>query len=149
MVDTHRSFRFPPFAFDPHSGELSLEGRRVKLHPQPAQVLRLLIRRAGEVITREEIQKEVWGDETFVDFELGINSCIRQIRTALRDDAEHPRYVQTLPRRGYRFVAAVESVSRKTAVGREPSPYPGLATFSEKDAPFFFGREEEIESVWS
>jgi Tol biopolymer transport system component/DNA-binding winged helix-turn-helix (wHTH) protein len=98
---------FPPFSFDLRSGELRKNGRKLKLHPQPAKVLTILLRRAGEVARREVIQKEVWGDDTFVAFDLGINSCIRQIRTALGDDADQPRFVETVPREGYRFVAPV------------------------------------------
>ncbi len=103
---------FEPFAFNSSSGELSGEGRPIKLHPQPAQVLALLIRRAGELVTREEIKEELWADDTFVDFDLGINSCIRQIRTALGDDAEKPLYIQTIPRKGYRFLAALDREAR-------------------------------------
>jgi Tol biopolymer transport system component/DNA-binding winged helix-turn-helix (wHTH) protein len=98
----------PPFEFDLRTFELRRDGRPLKLHPQPARVLALLVRHAGEVVRREDIQKEIWGEETFVDFELGINSCIKQIRTVLRDDADQPRYVQTVPREGYRLIAPVE-----------------------------------------
>lgn len=102
---------FAPFAFDLVSGELRKDGRKVKLHPQPAKVLALLLRTPGEVVRREDIQKKVWGDDTYVAFDLGINSCVRQIRTALGDDAEEPRYVQTVTREGYRFIAPVEPTS--------------------------------------
>jgi len=77
------------------------------MHPQPLRVLLLLAERPGQVVTREEIQRSLWGDNTFVDFERGINFCVNQIRTALGDDAEKPRYIETLPRRGYRFIAHV------------------------------------------
>lgn len=100
--------RFEPFTLDRNHGELRKEGRPVKMHPQPAQLLVLLVRRAGEIVTREEIQKALWEDETFVDFDLGINSCIRQIRTALGDDAEKPRYLEKVPRKGYRFIAPLD-----------------------------------------
>jgi len=102
---------FPPFAFTLVSGELRKDGRKLKLNPQPAKVLALLLRTPGEVVRREDIQKKVWGDDTYVAFDLGINSCIRQIRTALGDDAEEPRYVQTVTREGYRFIAPVEPSS--------------------------------------
>jgi DNA-binding winged helix-turn-helix (wHTH) protein len=68
--------------------------------------------RGGEVVTREEIQREIWGSETFVDFEHGVNHCIKQIRKALRDSADTPRYVETLPRRGYRFISPVEEFTK-------------------------------------
>ncbi len=106
-----RSVRFQSFAFDLDSRELSKEGRPVKLHPQPARVLALLLEQAGEIVDREEIQKKVWGD-SHVDFDLGINSCIRQIRIALGDDAEKPQYVETVTREGYRFITPVEDDSR-------------------------------------
>src|SRR4029077_11447556 len=78
-----------------------------KLQPQPFQVLLLLAGRAGTVVTREEIQRNLWRDSTFVDFEHGINFAINQIRGALADSADRPRYIETLPRRGYRFIAVV------------------------------------------
>jgi len=98
---------FGEFRLDLESGELRKNGSCVRLPPQPFRILVLLANRAGHVVTREEIQKQVWGDETFVDFEKSLNSCIKQIRAALADDAENPRYVETLPKRGYRFIASV------------------------------------------
>ncbi len=97
--------RFGPFDFDGHTCELKKSGRPVRLRPQAARVLSVLTRRAGQVVTREELKTEIWGSDTFVDFENGLNLCIRQIRAALDDDAETPRYVETLSRRGYRFIA--------------------------------------------
>lgn len=89
----------------------------MRLAPQPAQVLALLLARPGELVTRDQIYRDVWGDGTFVDSEQGITHCIKQIRTALGDDADSPRYIQTIPRRGYRFIAPVEDegVSRRLA----------------------------------
>ncbi len=100
--------RFAAFELDLDSGELRKSGVLIHLPPQPLKVLALLASHAGQLLTREEIRQQVWGDETFVDFEQGLNHCIKQIRTALGDDAEAPRYIQTLPRRGYRFIAPVE-----------------------------------------
>lgn len=102
---------FGPFELDLAAGELRKGGILVKLQPQPFQVLRLLAERAGSVVTREEIQRCLWSESTFVDFEHGINFSINQIRRALADNAEKPRYIETLPRRGYRFIAAVRSAS--------------------------------------
>jgi len=102
-------FRFGAFELDTVSQELRRDGARVRLAPQPAQILRLLTSRAGEVVSRDEIRREVWGDSTFVDFDRSLNVAIRQIRQALRDNAETPRYLETIPKRGYRFIAAVES----------------------------------------
>lgn len=103
-----RALRFGVFELDLATLELRKAGVLVKLQQQPARVLALLALRGGALATREEIQREVWGSETFVDFEQGLNFCIRQIRSALADSAESPRFVETLPRRGYRFVAPVE-----------------------------------------
>jgi DNA-binding winged helix-turn-helix (wHTH) protein/Tol biopolymer transport system component len=100
--------RFDGFAFDIRAGELCRDGTPLKLQPQPAKILALLISRAGDVVTREEIVREVWGSDTFVDFEQGLNYAIRQIRGVLKDDAENPRFIETLPKRGYRFVAAID-----------------------------------------
>jgi DNA-binding winged helix-turn-helix (wHTH) protein/Tol biopolymer transport system component len=102
-----RLIRFGAFELDAVNGELRKAGVSLKMHPQPLRVLLLLAKHAGRAVTREEIQQCLWGDNTFVDFERGINFCINQIRTALGDDAEKPRYVETLPRRGYRFIATV------------------------------------------
>lgn len=99
-----QNLRFEPFTLDLESGDLRREGRPIKLHPQPAQLLVLLAKRAGMVVGREEIQKALWSDDTIVDFDTSINSCIRQIRTALEDDAEKPHYIETVPKRGYRFI---------------------------------------------
>jgi DNA-binding winged helix-turn-helix (wHTH) protein len=102
-----QGLRFGPFELDLESVELRKSGVRVKLQLQPFRVLVLLARQPGRVLTREEIQREVWPDGTFVDFEQALNFCIRQIRAALGDQAATPRYVETLPRRGYRFIGPV------------------------------------------
>jgi DNA-binding winged helix-turn-helix (wHTH) protein/Tol biopolymer transport system component len=102
---------FGPFELDVVAGELRKAGALIKLQPQPFRVLLLLAERAGAVVTREEIQQHLWSETTFVDFEHGINFSINQIRGALADDAEKPRYVETLPRRGYRFIAEVRAAS--------------------------------------
>ena len=99
--------RFGGFELDAANGELRKAGISLKIHPQPFRVLMLLAMRPGQIVTREEIQHALWGDHTFVDFENGINFCVTQIRAAISDDADNPRYVQTLPRRGYRFIAPI------------------------------------------
>ena len=101
--------RFGAFELHLSAGELRRRGDVVKLPPQPFKVLEALVRRGGEVVTRDEIREQVWPGDTFVDFEQGLNFCIRQIREALGDNADSPQYIETLPRRGYRFVAPVES----------------------------------------
>jgi DNA-binding winged helix-turn-helix (wHTH) protein len=99
---------FGSFELDAATAELRKNGMLIKLQPQPLKVLFLLIRHAGQVVMREEIQRCLWSDSTFVDFERGINFSINQIRGALADDADKPRYIETLPRRGYRFIAEVK-----------------------------------------
>lgn len=105
-----RGLRFGPFELDLDSCELWKSGVRVKLQLQPFRVLGLLATQPGRLLTREEIQREVWPDGTFVDFEQALNFCIRQIRSALGDQANTPRFIETLPRRGYRFIAPVEAI---------------------------------------
>ncbi len=100
--------RFGIFELDLKTGELRKAGVLVHLPPQPFKILALLASRPGQLLTREEIQQHVWGGETFVDFEQGLNFAIKRIRDALGDDAETPRYVETLPRRGYRFIYPVD-----------------------------------------
>jgi DNA-binding winged helix-turn-helix (wHTH) protein/WD40 repeat protein len=125
------ALRFGPFELDTRSGELRRNGTTLRLQPQPVKVLLLLAARPGEVVAREEIQAEVWPAGTFVDFEQSLNFCIRQIRAALGDNALAPRYVETLPRRGYRWVGGpVERVTGGTTVNGwpravEPSPAAG------------------------
>ena len=98
---------FGPFQLDLQSGELRKHGLAIRLGDQPLQILLLMLDRPGEVITREEIQQRLWHADTFVDFDAGLSSAVRKLRDALGDSAENPRYVQTLPRRGYRFIAPV------------------------------------------
>src|SRR5262245_2375710 len=100
--------RFAAFELHPATGELRQGSNVLKLAPQPFKVLELLARRKGEVVTRVEIRERVWGTaDTFVDFDQGLNFCIRQIREALGDTADAPKFIETLPRRGYRFVMPV------------------------------------------
>ncbi len=99
--------RFAAFELTPETGELRLRGDLIKLAPQPFKVLALLARRGGDVVTRTEIRDHVWSGDTFVDFEQGLNFCIRQIREVLGDTADAPRFIETLPRRGYRFLMPV------------------------------------------
>ncbi|MBI1984287.1 MAG: winged helix-turn-helix domain-containing protein [Acidobacteria bacterium] len=99
--------RFGAFEVDLHSGELRKKGLKIKLQEQPFQILAMLLQRPGSVVTREDLRKRLWPADTFVDFDQGLNRAINKIREALGDDAETPRYVETLPRRGYRFIAPV------------------------------------------
>ena len=101
--------RFGTFEADLRSGELRRDGLKVKIQELPFQVLVLLLEKPGEVVTREDLRSRVWPADTFVDFEQGLNKAINKLREALGDDANNPRFVETLTRRGYRFIAPVEA----------------------------------------
>ncbi len=100
---------FGEFELDLAAGELRRNSRRIKLQPQPFKLLVLLARRAGTLVTRDEIRSELWPDGTYVDFDQSVNFTIRQIRDVLRDAADRPLYIETVPRRGYRFIAPVDA----------------------------------------
>src|SRR6516162_7931730 len=105
-----RTVRFGPFSVDLQSGELYKQGRRISLQQKPFQILALLVKRPGEVVTREELRRQVWLPDVFVDFDHSLKTAISKIREALEDSAQKPRYVETLSRRGYRFIAEVENL---------------------------------------
>ena len=111
-------YRFGTFEADAATGELRKQGVRIKLNAQPFQVLLLLLGHPGQLLTREEISRDLWPDGTFVDSEHGVNSAVNRIREALGDTASNPRFIETLARRGYRFVAPVERI----ALNEDPSP---------------------------
>ena len=115
--------RFGPYELDPTSGQLRKSGTLLKLHPQPFRVLLLLVSEPGKVVTREEIQHCLWNGNTLVDCDGGINFCVKQIRAALCDDVEEPIYIETLPRRGYRFIAPINQAHGADAV----IPFPAVA----------------------
>jgi Predicted integral membrane protein len=110
--------RFGVMELDLKTGELRKAGVLLRLPPQPFKILALLASRAGQLVTREEIRQEIWGSETFIDFELGLNTAIKSIRDVLGDHPETPRYIQTLPRRGYRFIAPVGTMAAVSVPGR-------------------------------
>src|SRR5215510_11388250 len=97
--------RFGVYEVNLRSGELRKSGIKIKLHDQPFQILVILLERPGELVTREEIRKRLWPGETFVDFDHSLNNAVNRLREALGDSAESPRFIETLPRCGYRFVA--------------------------------------------
>jgi TolB-like protein/DNA-binding winged helix-turn-helix (wHTH) protein len=111
---TRRLVRFGVFEVDLTSGELRRQGVRIRLQEQPFQALVALIERPGEVVTREELQKRLWPGDTVVDFDRGLNKAINRVREALGDDADNPRFIETLPQRGYRFLAHVETAPAET-----------------------------------
>src|SRR5215469_7050377 len=100
--------RFGPFELDLRGGELRKQGRRIRLQEQPFQVLRILLESPGQIVSREEIRERLWPDDTVVEFDHGINTAVKRLREVLRDSAEKPRYVETIARKGYRFIGAVE-----------------------------------------
>jgi len=104
--------RFGAFDFDHGSGQLRRDGVRVPLQRQPGRLLELLLTKPGEVVTRDEIRHALWGDGTHVDFERSLNFCVAKLRAALDDDASAPRFVETIPTRGYRFIGAAETAER-------------------------------------
>src|SRR5271163_2872533 len=109
---------FDGFELDASSGELRMGDTRLTLQPQPFKVLALLVARSGRIVTREEIRRQLWSTGTFVDFEGGLNFCIRQIRKTLGENARKPRYIETIHRRGYRFIAAVSRIDHAS-----PDPF--------------------------
>ena len=109
MSETYRLLRFGVFELNLDLEELRKNGTLLKLPPQPFKLLALLANRSGQVVTRDEIQAQLWGNDTFIDFEQGVNKCIKQIRTALSDNPDNPLYLETIPRRGYRFLAPVRT----------------------------------------
>ncbi|MGC2183836.1 MAG: winged helix-turn-helix domain-containing protein, partial [Terriglobales bacterium] len=100
-------YRFGPFELDPSQGRLSRSGSRVKLQDLPLRLLALLVERPSEIVTREELRQRLWPEDTFVEFDNSLGVAVRKLREALRDNADAPRYVETVPRKGYRFVAPV------------------------------------------
>jgi TolB-like protein/DNA-binding winged helix-turn-helix (wHTH) protein/Flp pilus assembly protein TadD len=126
-IPAQGTLRFGAFELNVASGELRKSGTAVRLRPQAAKTLTLLASRPGEIIRRNQLREEIWGHHVFVDFEHGLNLCIREIRAALDDDADKPRYVETLPRIGYRFIAHVEEIAPQ-------APWTAPRTVSEQNS---------------
>jgi len=114
--------RFGVFELDGRTGELRKHGVRLKIQDQPFQVLQALLERPGELVTREELQRRIWPQDTFVDFDQSLNRAINKVRDVLNDDAGAPRFVETLPRRGYRFIAPVEAPAEPGPIEAAPRP---------------------------
>lgn len=125
-----RLIRFGVFELDLKTGELRKRGVKLRLQDQPFQVLAMLVQRAGDLVTRDELRARLWSDAVFVDFDQGLNRAVAKIRRALGDLAGSPRFVETLERRGYRFIAPVEAVppsAPRGSVGMRPAPLVHLA----------------------
>jgi TolB-like protein/DNA-binding winged helix-turn-helix (wHTH) protein/Tfp pilus assembly protein PilF len=148
MQENHQSdkrLRFGVFEVDLRAGELRKHGLRIRLQEQPFQVLAMLLRRAGQVVTREELQKKLWPADTFVDFDHGLNKAVNKIRDALGDSAESPRFVETVARRGYRFLAEVKGAD-DIAV-RSPEFAPAQLAASHPPAPQTGDRAEFVDAA--
>src|SRR5215813_12143097 len=117
-----RKARFSSFEVDLRSGQLYKHGIRLKLQDQPFQVLALLLEHPGDLVTREELHQKLWPSDTFVDFDTGLNNAIKKLRDALGDSAEEPRYIETMPRRGYRFIPRVENCNGDLPVAPTAAP---------------------------
>src|SRR5215471_3104476 len=137
--------QFGHFEFDADCGELRKDGCKVRLQEQPLQVLQILLEQPGSVISRDDLQKRIWPSDTFVDFDHGINNAIKRLREALGDNAEAPRYIETVPRRGYRFL---EYVARAPESSASVAVLPFLNLSADPENEFFAdGMSEEIISA--
>lgn len=146
------SLRFGPFELHVSPRELRKGATRIRLQEQPFEVLCMMLERPGQVITREELQKGLWPEGTFVDFDHSLNAAVKRLRAALGDDADNPRFVETLPRRGYRFIGTLESKEHESAgerTGRKlrlaVMPFSSLCNGSGREY-FTEGLTEEIVS---
>ena len=128
LLRSRRVTRFGPFDVDLRAGELRKRGLKIRLQQQPFRVLALLLEHPGEVVTREELRQAIWPADTFVDFDEGLDATIYKLRNALGDSSENPRFVETLPRRGYRFITPVEEVVPKTSRVRNLLTFVGVLT---------------------
>jgi TolB-like protein/DNA-binding winged helix-turn-helix (wHTH) protein len=144
-----RIMRFGTFEADLKSCELRKHGLRLKLSEQPFQVLAILLEKPGEMITREELRKRLWPRDTFVDFDHGLNNAVMRLREVLGDSSENPRFIETLPRRGYRFIAPVESICASAfpvteGSSQEPENLPGGAKQGQRVSAFRAETEQEL-----
>src|SRR5580692_7858462 len=118
-INSHRRIRTGLFEIDLHAGQITKSGYKLPLQEQPFQVLVMLIEQPGEVVSREDIQARLWPADTHVGFDEGLNTAIRKLRVVFQDSAENPRYIQTIPRKGYRFIAPVSDVQAENPVRGE------------------------------
>ena len=132
---TSQVLRFGIFEADLAAGELRKNGTKIRLQEQPFQILAFLLARPGEVITRQEVREKLWSDDTFVDFDHSLNTAINKLREALGDSASNPRFVETVARRGYRFLAPVEQVQAESELRTEKKSIPDPAFHHELEVP--------------
>lgn len=148
---TPKLVRFGIYAVDLRTSELWKQGRKIKLQEQPCRILAILLEQRGEVVTREELRKRLWSDDTFVDFDHSLNTAIMRLREALSDSSDCPRFIETLPRHGYRFIAPVEEVAdsgqeRKEDAGSRSTPEFSVAVPQSSPAKIFVPGDVEPES---
>ncbi len=141
------SFVFGAYEADLRSGELRKGGLRIKIQDMPLRLLGLLAERAGQVVTREELRQSLWPSDTFVDFEDGLNTAVRKLRDALCDDAEKPRYIETIPRRGYRFIATIERHTSREIANASPAFDSHISTPSASGSPTHLAAAHETASA--
>jgi DNA-binding winged helix-turn-helix (wHTH) protein len=149
--------RFDGFELDMRAGELRRHGVRLRLRGQPLHVLEILLERAGDVVTREELQSRIWVADTFVDFDHSLHNAIARIREVLGDSADNPRYIETLPRRGYRYIGPLEDMEAPglaVETGEHATQGPGTGTTPERRkspllfvVPFFWSRFSRSDSL--
>jgi TolB-like protein/DNA-binding winged helix-turn-helix (wHTH) protein len=132
--------RFGVFELDLRTSELRKNGHKLPIQGQPIQILILLTERAGELVTREELHQKLWPADTYVDFEHGLNAAVKRLRQALNDSADNPRFVETLPRRGYRFIAPVETAGANQNVADAGGDAPGRQPLGAGDPGGLAGR---------
>src|SRR5580693_4307829 len=140
---TRRIIRFGAYEADLREASLTKAGIRIRLQEQPFQILVLLLEHPGQIVTREEIRHKLWSDDTFVEFDDALNTAVRKLRSALNDSADNPRFLETVPRRGYRFVAPVSlppelNLVTAQAPGTASAPTPEIAR-SEASRPLRAG----------
>lgn len=139
-----KTIRFAVFEVDLAAGELRRNGSRIRLQEQPFQILVYLLERPGEVVTREELRQKLWPADTFVDFDHSLNTAINKLREALGDSASSPRYVETLARRGYRFLAPLQQAEAKSPAQGSTPARPGQAATTTTNPEAFFHRDLEV-----
>jgi TolB-like protein len=138
-----RRIRFGRFGLDARTGELTKDGVRLRVPDQSVQILQALIERAGDIVTREELRGRLWPAGTFVDFEHGLNSAVRRLRETLGDSADEPNLIETLPRRGYRFIGVVEPAKAEIASGIFDTAGPSVAVLP------FVNMSRDRDDEWS
>src|SRR5580692_2713661 len=119
-----RVYRFGAFELDARTGELFSNGQKTQLRDQPLQVLLALLAYPGELVTREELTRKLWPDDTLVDFDRGLNKAVNKLRDALGDSADEPQFIETLPRKGYRFIGALDPQGLQQDSPEELAPLP-------------------------